>query len=135
MATDGGKRAERPAESGAKGVKSAADPGAADKAAGAADKAKARPTASGGRPGGPARAADGGNEGARLPYEQARDELTELVKRLEAGGLTLEQSLELWERGERLAAICEEWLEGARARLAAAIAQRTDHEPAPGTPF
>src|SRR5215470_389331 len=63
---------------------------------------------------------------ARRPsYEEARDELVELVKRLEAGGLTLEQSLELWERGERLAAICEEWLEGARARLAAAIgAQR-----------
>jgi exodeoxyribonuclease VII small subunit len=60
----------------------------------------------------------------RPAYEQARAELTELVKRLEAGGLTLEQSLELWERGERLAAICEEWLEGARARLAAAMAQR-----------
>lgn len=61
----------------------------------------------------------------RLGYEQARDQLAELVKRLEAGGLTLEQSLELWETGERLAAICEEWLEGARARLAAAIgAQR-----------
>jgi exodeoxyribonuclease VII small subunit len=63
---------------------------------------------------------------ARPPYEQARDELTELVKRLEAGGLTLEQSLQLWERGERLAAICAEWLEGARARLAAAMAQRSD---------
>ncbi|MGH3398146.1 MAG: exodeoxyribonuclease VII small subunit [Streptosporangiaceae bacterium] len=70
-----------------------------------------------------------------MPYEQARDQLTELVKRLEAGGLTLEQSLELWEHGERLAAICEEWLEGARARLAAAMAQRSDNEPAPGTPF
>jgi exodeoxyribonuclease VII small subunit len=63
---------------------------------------------------------------ARPAYEQARDELTELVKRLEAGGLTLEQSLDLWERGERLAAICEERLEGARARLAAAMAQRGD---------
>jgi exodeoxyribonuclease VII small subunit len=61
---------------------------------------------------------------ARPAYEQARDELTELVKRLEAGGLTLEQSLDLWERGERLAAVCEDWLEGARARLAAAMAQR-----------
>jgi len=57
----------------------------------------------------------------RPGYEQARDQLADLVKRLEAGGLTLEQSLELWERGERLAAICEEWLDGARARLAAAI--------------
>ncbi len=57
-----------------------------------------------------------------LSYEQARDQLTEVVRQLEAGGLTLEQSLELWERGERLAAICEQWLEGARARLAAAAA-------------
>jgi exodeoxyribonuclease VII small subunit len=60
----------------------------------------------------------------RPGYEQARDQLAELVKRLEAGGLTLEQSLELWERGEQLAAICEEWLEGARARLAAATNER-----------
>ncbi|MGE5291190.1 MAG: exodeoxyribonuclease VII small subunit [Micromonosporaceae bacterium] len=57
-----------------------------------------------------------------LSYEQARDELADVVKRLEAGGLTLEASLELWERGERLARICAEWLEGARARLAAAMA-------------
>lgn len=60
----------------------------------------------------------------RPSYEQARDELAELVRRLEAGGLTLEQSLQLWERGERLAAICTEWLEGARARLAEAMAKR-----------
>jgi exodeoxyribonuclease VII small subunit len=61
--------------------------------------------------------------GRQLGYEQARDQLVELVKRLEAGGLTLEQSLDLWERGERLAAVCEEWLEGARARLAAAVSK------------
>jgi exodeoxyribonuclease VII small subunit len=61
-----------------------------------------------------------------LSYEQARDKLAAVVKRLEAGGLTLEQSLELWEHGERLAAICEEWLDGARARLAAAMAKRED---------
>ena len=65
-----------------------------------------------------------------LSYEQARDKLAAVVKRLEAGGLTLEQSLELWERGERLAAVCEEWLDGARARLAAAMAKRDDSEPA-----
>jgi exodeoxyribonuclease VII small subunit len=59
-----------------------------------------------------------------LSYEQARDKLAAVVKRLETGGLTLEQSLELWERGERLAAVCEEWLDGARARLAAAMARR-----------
>jgi exodeoxyribonuclease VII small subunit len=59
-----------------------------------------------------------------LSYEQARDELAGVVKQLEAGGLTLEQSLDLWERGERLAAICSEWLDGARARLTAAMAVR-----------
>jgi exodeoxyribonuclease VII small subunit len=61
-----------------------------------------------------------------LSYEQARDKLAAVVKRLEAGGLTLEQSLELWERGERLATVCGEWLDGARARLAAAVATRDD---------
>ncbi len=61
-----------------------------------------------------------------LSYEQARDKLAAVVKRLEAGGLTLEQSLELWERGERLATVCGEWLDGARARLATAMATRDD---------
>jgi exodeoxyribonuclease VII small subunit len=65
------------------------------------------------------------DKSAPLGYEQARDQLVDLVKRLEAGGLTLEQSLDLWEKGERLATICEEWLEGARARLAAAVSQRS----------
>jgi exodeoxyribonuclease VII small subunit len=59
-----------------------------------------------------------------LSYEQARDELAGVVKRLEAGGLTLEESLQLWERGEQLAAICAQWLEGARAKLSAAMAKR-----------
>ncbi|MBA2550572.1 MAG: exodeoxyribonuclease VII small subunit [Nocardioidaceae bacterium] len=55
-----------------------------------------------------------------MPYEQAREELLEVVRRLEAGGTTLEESLALWERGEQLAQICERWLQGARARLAGA---------------
>ncbi|MBO9704271.1 MULTISPECIES: exodeoxyribonuclease VII small subunit [Arthrobacter] len=55
-----------------------------------------------------------------LSYEEAREELLLVVQRLEAGGSTLEDSLALWERGEALAARCEEWLEGARARLKAA---------------
>jgi len=69
---------------------------------------------------------DGAAPKEALSYEQARDKLAAVVKRLEAGGLTLEQSLELWERGERLAAVCEEWLDGARARLAAAMATRDE---------
>ena len=71
---------------------------------------------------------------AEMPYEQARDELIEVVRRLEGGGLTLEESLTLWERGERLAAICVQWLEGARARLAAA--RPAQDEPGdPAAPF
>ncbi|PPH15829.1 exodeoxyribonuclease VII small subunit [Rathayibacter sp. AY1G1] len=53
-------------------------------------------------------------------YEQARDELVRVVSELEQGSSTLERSLALWERGEALAARCEEWLIGARARLDAA---------------
>jgi exodeoxyribonuclease VII small subunit len=75
--------------------------------------------------------ADSGEVAAKDPeqalsYEQARDKLTAVVKRLEAGGLTLEQSIEAWERGEQLAAVCAEWLDGARARLAAAMARQRD---------
>ncbi|MGW5351896.1 exodeoxyribonuclease VII small subunit [Streptomyces sp. NPDC004031] len=59
---------------------------------------------------------------AALGYEQARDELIDVVRRLEAGGATLEESLALWERGEELARVCRRWLEGARERLDAALA-------------
>ena len=57
---------------------------------------------------------------AELSYEAARDELQKVVVTLESGGLGLEESLKLWERGEELAAICQEWLDGARAKLEAA---------------
>jgi len=91
--------------------------------------AKAEPAGKGG-----AQAAGEGPATA-LSYEQARDQLTEVVRRLEGGGLTLEQSLDLWERGERLAAICEQWLEGARARLVAAMAARTPESADRDAPF
>jgi exodeoxyribonuclease VII small subunit len=55
-----------------------------------------------------------------IPYEQARDELISVVQRLEVGGTSLEESIALWERGEVLAGICQQWLDGARSRLAAA---------------
>ena len=58
-----------------------------------------------------------------LSYEQARAELASVVEKLEAGGISLEESLALWERGERLADICQHWLDGARERLDAARAQ------------
>ena len=63
----------------------------------------------------------------RPPYEQARDELVEIVARLESGEPSLEESLTLWERGEHLAAVCQGWLDGAQERLDTA---RTD-EPDP----
>ena len=61
-------------------------------------------------------------------YEQARAELREIVSKLESGGQSLEESLALWERGETLADICQKWLDGASARLDAAIAE---HDSAP----
>jgi exodeoxyribonuclease VII small subunit len=67
-------------------------------------------------------AAPGGSAAGEtaLTYEEARDELVEVVHQLETGGTTLEDSLRLWERGEELATICQSWLDGARARLEAA---------------
>lgn len=54
----------------------------------------------------------------KLSYEQAREELTKVVEKLETGSATLEESLKLWERGEELAKICQEWLDGAKSKLA-----------------
>lgn len=53
----------------------------------------------------------------QLSYETARDELAEVVSKLESGKSSLEESLKLWERGEELAKICQEWLDGAKAKL------------------
>ncbi|MFF8310192.1 exodeoxyribonuclease VII small subunit [Streptomyces lydicus] len=85
-------------------------------------------------------AEQGGTDGApaqvrpvdsTLGYEQARDELIEVVRSLEAGGTTLEESLALWERGEALAKVCRRWLDGARARLDAALAESDEAESGP----
>ncbi|OLB64666.1 MAG: exodeoxyribonuclease VII small subunit [Actinobacteria bacterium 13_2_20CM_2_72_6] len=62
---------------------------------------------------------------SELTYEEARAELAAVVEKLEAGGTTLEESLALWERGEKLADTCQRWLDGARARLDAAREERT----------
>ena len=59
------------------------------------------------------------NDQKNLSYEQARDELMAVVASLEAGGTSLEESLSLWQRGEELAKICQQWLDGAREKLAA----------------
>lgn len=59
-------------------------------------------------------------------YEEAREELVEVVRTLEAGGTTLEESLALWERGEALAKVCQEWLDGARKRLDDAMGPASD---------
>jgi exodeoxyribonuclease VII small subunit len=67
----------------------------------------------------------GGTDVDDLSYEQARDALAQVVERLERGRASLEESLALWERGEALAARCQQWLDGARARLAAATGGTT----------
>ena len=66
-------------------------------------------------------AAQGGSEQGSTSYEEAREELVDVVRRLEAGGTTLEESLALWERGEELARVCQRWLDGARERLDAVL--------------
>jgi exodeoxyribonuclease VII small subunit len=65
---------------------------------------------------------------SELGYEQARDELIEVVERLEHGGLDLDTSLKLWERGEQLARRCEEHLAGARSRVEKALAANDEAE-------
>jgi exodeoxyribonuclease VII small subunit len=76
----------------------------------------------------------GTDDPAIMGYEVARDELAEVVRALEAGGLTLEDSLALWERGEQLAAVCERHLAGARERIESAITARERQSEQPSEP-
>jgi exodeoxyribonuclease VII small subunit len=64
------------------------------------------------------------NDSPRLSYEDARAQLEQVVKELEQQNVPLEQSMQLWQRGEELAQICEEWLSGARKKLTDAMAAR-----------
>jgi exodeoxyribonuclease VII small subunit len=59
-------------------------------------------------------------------YELAKDELAAVVMTLESGGLSLDESLTLWERGEHLAAVCNRFLDGARERVKTALAATAD---------
>lgn len=61
-----------------------------------------------------------------LGYEAAREQLAEIVRQLESGDVPLSQAMELWEKGERLAAVCQEWLDGAKARIDAARPNPTE---------
>ena len=63
-------------------------------------------------------------EDKNISYEQARVELQQVVTKLEGQNVSLEESMALWERGEELAKICEEWLAGARKKLDAAQKER-----------
>lgn len=67
-----------------------------------------------------------------LSYEQAREELMRVVQQLESGGAPLAESLALWERGERLAGICQDWLDGAKAKIEAAAEKRSGGGQHPG---
>jgi exodeoxyribonuclease VII small subunit len=61
-----------------------------------------------------------------MTYEQARDELTKVLSQLEQGSVTLDQSMDLWQRGELLAQKCEQWLAGARAKLDEVLKDKKD---------
>lgn len=69
---------------------------------------------------------DGPRPVAELSYEEARDELLSTVRQLEQGGLSLDESLAVWERGEELGQRCEELLAGAHKRIEDALAARTE---------
>ncbi|WP_372733935.1 exodeoxyribonuclease VII small subunit [Nocardioides sp.] len=64
----------------------------------------------------------------QLSYEAAREELIDTVRQLEAGGVSLEASLALWERGEHLAGVCQQWLDGVRERLESSRAEDSSAE-------
>lgn len=66
------------------------------------------------------------DELAGLSYEAARAQLIEVVTQLESGGVPLDESLALWERGERLAQVCQRWLDGAQAKIEATRSQRSE---------
>ena len=63
-----------------------------------------------------------------LSYEQAREQLVQVVQKLESGGVPLDESLALWERGEQLAQVCQQWLDGAKAKIDAARNATTKNE-------
>ena len=60
---------------------------------------------------------------AQPSYEEAREQLVEILHKLESGSVPLSESMALWERGEELAAICQGWLDGAKAKIEAARPQ------------
>ena len=64
----------------------------------------------------------------KLTYEEARDAVAEVISDLESGKATLGESMKLWERGEELAAICQEWLDGATAQLSEFAAAKREKE-------
>lgn len=58
-------------------------------------------------------------------YEEAREQLVQVVQRLESGNVPLSESMALWERGEKLAVVCQQWLDGATAKVDAARSERS----------
>lgn len=61
-----------------------------------------------------------------MPYEQAREQLIEVVRQLEAGNVSLTETMDLWKRGEELAKICQDWLDGAMAKVNEKFSQDPD---------
>ena len=66
------------------------------------------------------------DQNTELSYEAAKSQLDEIVTRLEDKDLPLDEMVTLWEQGEQLAAICEQRLVGAKARLEALRPNQSD---------
>ena len=65
------------------------------------------------------------NEGtdlAQMSFEQALKSLEEIVRRLESGDVPLEESIDLYERGEQLRKHCQARLDAAQARIEKIVA-------------
>jgi len=61
--------------------------------------------------------ASAANDISKLTFEQALVALEEIVQQLERGDVPLDQSISLYERGERLRAACQERLDAAQVRI------------------
>lgn len=63
---------------------------------------------------------------AALTYEQARDQLRDIVQTLETGSAPLEETLKLWQRGEELSRHCQHILTAAQQRIDQALQGNPD---------
>ena len=65
---------------------------------------------------------DQGTDLSQMSFEQALKALEDVVRRLETGEVPLEESIDLYERGEQLRKLCQARLDTAQARIEKIVA-------------